>query len=122
MSPSLLTKLRQHIADLLARHKIEHVPVTGSWPHRFRGEYADRRIFCPHVTTDLYYLVALHEIGHFATVSRRGTLLDEAAVWMWCREVALIWPVEFDQLVAGCLLTYAKKETSSARVRKITNP
>lgn len=120
MKKDIIKQLRQHTETLLERYKLEHVEVSDEDPAEFKGSFVDRRVFYPVINDDLKYLIALHEIGHFAIVCRRGVVLDELSVWIWCREVALIWPLEFDQLVAGCIESYCENINKSDRVNEIT--
>lgn len=110
------TYFAQHVLLLLTRHKLEHRVIKLTEVKLARGSYADRAVYAPHVTDALTYAVALHEIGHFVVASRRGTLLDEAMVWAWVRDAAILWTPQFDSLVAYCLKHYAEQEFIDPRI------
>ena len=116
--PSLL-HLKEHAKMLLARYKVEHISVQREDASKFKNETCSRLAFYPKITGVLTYIVALHEIGHLATASRHGTLLNEATVWIWVKNIAVVWTPECDQLVAGCLGTYASRVELSDRVQKL---
>lgn len=113
-------ELRKHVAALCDRFKIEHRRIpTAKAATAARSIFADRCIYAPRITSDLLYAIALHEIGHLVVASRRGQLLDEAAVWAWVRDCALIWTSELDGLVAHCLGAYVQKYEPSAAVKTL---
>lgn len=119
--PSLYD-LRRHITNLLTRYSIEHRIVSPKEPLRWIAVHAERRAEFPPVRSSLTYLVALHEIGHFVVMCRRGKLLNEAAVWIWVKDAAIIWPPEFDEVVAFCLKRHAEGIEISAKVESFSNP
>ncbi len=117
-----LQDLRRHIANLLTRYNIEHRIVSQKEPLRWVAVHAERRAEFPSVRNSFTYLVALHEIGHFIIISRRGGLLNEAAVWIWVKDSAIIWLPEFDEIVAFCMRRHAERIEISNKVESFVSP
>jgi hypothetical protein len=112
-------KLKAHITALCERHKLEHRLIPAAAAAEAKGVYPDRCIYAPAVTCPLAYAIALHEIGHFVVASRRGDLLDEATVWAWVRDTALVWTPQFDALVAKTLTICAEKTNQDKLVETL---
>lgn len=102
--------LRAHIHSLCRVHKITWRKIPRIQLLSSKSTLIEREIWAPQVTSALMYAVALHEIGHLVTERTHGVLLNEAAVWLWVRDCALVWSPTLDALVAYCLTTCAAKE------------
>lgn len=112
-------QLATHINQLLARFSIDHRIVSLDAPLKWMAVHADRRAEFPRVRSAASYLIALHEIGHFVVLSRRGQLLNEAAVWIWMRDTAIIWKPEFDEIMAVCFSRYTGAIEVSKKIKSL---
>ena len=93
--------LRQHVALLCDRHRIELRQSTIA-----KASHVDRFIAVPPVVDPRTYAIALHEIGHLVIGPYCGQLIDEAAAWTWVRDHALLWTPTMETTLSRSLASY----------------
>lgn len=74
-------------------------------------------ILTPHITSEIAYAVAMHELGHIKSRDRsRDQIERERAAWDWARRNALTWTPHMEGYAAASLRWYEaqrRRRTSS---------
>jgi hypothetical protein len=111
---ALLERLNAHAIDVVVQHgiRVSRSPDGGGLAHQ-----EERRITVPPATSEEWYAVVLHEVGHIVEPTadsrqyraivdtEKGWLLSplgEVGAWTWAAQHALVWTVAMqDRLFLG---------------------
>lgn len=71
-------------------------------------------ILTPHITSEIAYAVAMHELGHIKSLNQSSDQIErEHAAWDWARRNALKWTPRMEGFAATSLQWYEAQRGAS---------